>query len=411
VIWTTHKRHLAAALAAAWLFTAAAAAEDVSRPPGTPPAGAAPADPGAEADAGDDAGAPARDPWYRTDIHPKLKIEARLDAGDLAAAPDGATWATGGDAYVKKIRFGVAGRLLSRGKYALLVEAEHLGQDARKPAVKLDRAYVEYAFAGALALRAGRAKLPLSRGSLLSSSDVFLRDAATVDAMDDLFGDDTQRNVQLRGTLNGGVVGYAAAVAEGWRRGEAIHRTAGAGFVEAAQPLLVARLDLAVPGFTQPLEETRPGAGRRVSFGWSFSTQRGIRYAGGGGEEDRALFSMDVTARLGPFSAVVEGDAWRIQSSVPDVGAKSPFGGYAQLAWLVAGPRLEPKVRYDALQESADPAATQQTLSLGVNWYPRRDGARVAVDLVHQEFGATSKGRLDQASARDLVQVGAEVSF
>ena len=277
--------------------------------------------------------------------------------------------------------------------------------------MKLDRAYVDYAFADALAVRAGRAKLPLSRGSLLSSNDVFLRDAATVDAIDDLYVDDTQRNVQLRGTLSGGVLGWAAAVAEGWRRGEAIHGTAAAGFVEASQPLLAGRIELAVPGFAQPLEDTGPGSGRRISFGWSFSTQRGIRYAGGAGEEDRTLASMDVTARLGPFSAVVEGDAWRIHSTVPEVGARSPFGGYAQLAWFVSGPRLEPKVRYDALQESADPAAHQQTISLGVNWYPRRDGARLALDLVHQEFGAASKGRLDQASARDLVQVGAEVSF
>jgi phosphate-selective porin len=341
-----------------------------------------------------------------------VKLEARLDAGDVAEGPDGATYATGRDAYVKKVRFGVGGRLLARGKYALLLAAEHLAQDGRAPLVKLDRAYVEYAFADPFAVRVGRAKVPLSRGSLLSSNDVLLRDAAVVSAIDKLFVDDTQLALQVKGSAGAGVLSWAAALGEGWRRGDPIHGTAAVGTVQGASPLLVVRAELALPGFAQPLEATAPGRGRRVSIGASLSTQRDIRYAGGTGAEDRSLASLDLTARAGPFSAVVEADAWRVASTAAAVGTKRPSGGYAQLAWFVAGPSLEPAIRYDAYNEdAAEPGAYQRALSLGVNWYPRRDGVKLALDLVRSELGPRSHDRLAQARHRDVVQLGADVSF
>jgi phosphate-selective porin O/P len=351
----------------------------------------------------------ADEPFWLGDGAPKLKIEARLDTGDIAETPDGASWQDGSDAYLKKVRFGVAGRLLSSGKYAFLVLAEHLGQDAREPKMKLDRASVDYAFARALVVRAGKAKVPMSRGSLMSSNDVFLRDPAVVSAIDDVFVDDTQWNLQLRGSA--GVLSWAAAVAQGWQQGDPVHKTAGATTVASSEPLLVGRVELALPGFAQPLEETRPGSGRRISLGASYSSQRGIQYAGGAGAEDRQLASLDLTMRVGAFSAVGEADGWLVESTVPAVGTKTPFGGYGQVAWFISGVRLEPAVRYDTYWDQAERGADQRTLTLGLNWYARPERLRVAVEWATTQFGPQSADRLEGASNRTRLQFGADFSF
>jgi hypothetical protein len=286
---------------------------------------------------------------------------------------------------------------------------KHLGESGKDPEIELDRAYLDYAFADAFAVRVGHATLPLSRGTLLSSNDVFLEDALVTGSAAKLFSSDSQMQVQLRGDVGGGLVSYYAAVAGGWSRGAVLRSADVGGVVGRGEPLLVARAELALPGFTGPLESD-PGTGRHVSFGASFANQSSIQYAEAGGHEDRRLLSADFTARVGSFSAVAEADTWRVDSTVPTVDARQ-WGGFAQTAWYIAALRLEPSLRYDRLQESAAPAARQDTLTLGGTWYAPGNGARLAVNWMHRSLGDRSSSRPADASRRDMLQVGGQISF
>ena len=345
------------------------------------------------------------------DVSPKLKVEARAVSGDVLKSADKQTWVNSHDSYVRKIRFGAGGHFLSRGKYTVTYVAENLGRTHRSPTLEIDKAYADWTFAEVFAVRVGRAQLPLSRGVLLSSSSVFIDEAKVTDEASDVFEDDDQLQLQLGGRVLDGVLSYYAAIANGWSQGAELDDFDQGGTVLRGQPLLVARAELALPGFAQPLAQTRPGKGRRISIGGSFSTQRGIRYAGLEGHEDRTLAAIDVTARVDAFSAIVEGIAWRVDSTLPKVGHVRPWGWYAQTGWYVHALRLEPIVRYEHLREGAEAGASQQAISFGTTWYVLRDGAKLQVNYVHRTFGPESHDRLKRAGSRSLLELGTELSF
>ncbi len=343
------------------------------------------------------------------DVSPKLKVEARAVTGDVFKSADKQAYVNSHDSYVRKIRFGVGGHFLSHGKYTVTYVAKNLGRTHRSPTLEIDKAYADWTFAEAFAVRIGRAQLPLSRGVLLSSSSVFIDESKVTDEASDVFEDDDQLQLQLGGRVLGGVLSYYASIANGWSRGAEIDDFDQGGTVRRAHPLFVARAELALPGFAQPLAQTRPGKGRRISIGGSLSTQRGIRYAGPEGHESRTLAAIDVTARVDAFSAVVEGNAWRVDST--RVGRVRPWGWYAQTGWYVHALRLEPIVRYEHFREGAEAGASQQALSFGTTWYPLGNGAKLQVNYVHRTFGPESHDRLKRAGCRSLLEFGTELSF
>lgn len=346
------------------------------------------------------------------ELKPKLKLKARLDVGDLRKNADRTAYERGADAYLDKVRFGVSGRILARGKFTLTFEARDLGRTGKERETRLDRAYVEWAFADALTVRFGQSSLPLSRGSLLSSNDVFLEDAEVVDAAGKVFFGTRPVHLQVRGRLLGGVVSYHAALADRWGPSDPVEADgAPGGLVRRYEPLVVLRTEVAVPGFTQGLEEGEPGEGRRLSVGASFASQSSIAYVQAGGREDRRFVSADLTARVGPFSGVLEVDAWRVRSTDAGVGTVSPWGWYGQVAWYVDRLRLEPALRYDRLQELGARGAFQEAVSLGLTWYVRGDDAKVAVNWTSRSFGPLADDRLDRASRRDLLEIGGELAF
>src|SRR3990172_12760442 len=110
-----------------------------------------------------------------TDISFRVRMQPRLDMGDLVKNEAGTSYESELDNYLRRLRLEIGGNMVKELKYSLVFEADKNGKFASSSGtptneVKIQIANIDYKFDDAFGVRFGKAKLPYSRVSLSSSS-------------------------------------------------------------------------------------------------------------------------------------------------------------------------------------------------------------------------------------------------
>jgi len=340
-----------------------------------------------------------------------LRLQPRLDYGDLVVSRDGQTYDREQDLYLRRVRFSVVGTVLGQLHYVLTLAADRVGQKNRPNAVTATDAAVEWRAAEWFALRVGRAKLPLTRSGLTSSARQLLVDRPlSVDAARGLFDDVNQPNLLVRSRLLGGAVALYGAIADGWN-GTGPYASSPGKTVRTSHPAVVARVELSPPGLAEAHKsDAHLGEGSHLTLGADAGLQEHIEYGDVDGREDRRLLGVDLSSHFGPLTVQGEARWWEIRSTVPSRGTVKPYGVYGQAAYYVAPVGLEPVVRYERyVEDSTRSDARQGVLTVGLNAYLHRHAAKLQLAWVHRAFGTASSGRLPGADAADVVQAQAQL--
>src|SRR4030066_341403 len=220
-----------------------------------------------------------------TDFSIRLRMQPRVDTGDLIASKDGKSYESETDMYLRRLRLEMDGKLTKDLKYNLTMEMDKNGKSGKANAstaneVKVLYAYLDYKFADAANIRFGKAKLPYSRVSLTSSSkQLLIERPASTEAGKKLFNDYYQTNAMLHGSVAEGVIAYNFAVANGWEnKNSTTSNGSTADTVFTSGPLYVARVEVSPPGFVEKgKSDAWLGQGKHVTLGLSYAAQNSIR--------------------------------------------------------------------------------------------------------------------------------------
>lgn len=189
-----------------------------------------------------------------TDISFRIRLQPRIDMGDLIKSEDGKTYESEMDMYVRRIRLEVGGQLYTNLKYSLVFDADKNGKFASTSGsptneVKIQVAMIDYKSQDAFAVRFGKAKLPYSRVSLTSSSkQLIIERPVSTEAAKKLFDDYYQSHLMLHGKVAEGIFAYNLAVGDGWEPNSTITGTT---TVHKSAPLYIARFELSPPGWIE----------------------------------------------------------------------------------------------------------------------------------------------------------------
>jgi phosphate-selective porin O/P len=418
-----------AAVAAA-LAAAAATAQDPARPPPDeaplsppPPAVASPtpaeAPPARGRDSvgveGTEGEAVTSEPGARrllvaddADLRVRVRLQPRLDYGDLLVAREGRSFETARDIYLRRVRASLTGTVMSRFHYVLTLDGDRVNQTGRPNQVAVTDAAVAFDVDEALVLRFGRAKLPITRIGLTSSARQLLPDRPVfIDAARGFGTDVNQANLLVRGRLFRGAIAYYGAVADGWSPGAQIYSSGAGRTVRNSGLLWVARLELSPPGLAESHKsDAHVGSGAHFTIGGNVVSQENIDYADVVGHEDRHLASVDISGHLGALTAQAEASWSEIVSSLPARGTVRPRGWYAQVAMYVAPLQLEPALRYELdVDDATRIGARQQAITVGLNAYVRRHALKFQLAVVHRIFDAASPQRLADTDTANVGQL------
>ncbi|HET9597763.1 MAG TPA: porin [Anaeromyxobacteraceae bacterium] len=379
-----------------------------------PPAPAAAAGPAAESGVeGTEAEAPPREVTATklrigdiADMGFHVRLQPRLDYGDLVVSQDGKTYDREQDLYLRRVRFTVTGSALGQLHYVLTLAGDRVGQKNRPNAVTVTDAAVEWRAAEWFAMRVGRAKLPITRSGFTSSARQLLVDRPlSVDAARGLFDDVNQPNLLLRSRLLGGAVALYAAVADGWN-GTGPYSSSPGKTVRTSHPAVVARVELSPPGLTEAHKsDSHLGEGKHLTVGADAGLQEQIQYGDATGKEDRRLVGVDLSSHVGPLTLQGEARWWEIRSVGSTRGTVKPYGVYGQAGYYIAPIGLEPVARYELyVEDSTKSGARQTVLTVGLNAYLHRHSAKLQLAWVHRAFEAHATGVLPGQDAADVAQ-------
>lgn len=345
------------------------------------------------------------------DLKVRIRLQPRLDIGDLEINEAGTAYESESDFYFRRIRLEFYGHMTKKLTYALILRGDHWGETGMTDKIKLYQAYVNYKFADAFNLHFGRKKLPYSRVSLTSSSkQLILTRPRSTEAAKGVFKDYYQFMAMAHGGFADGVVRYALAVADGFVNGDTVM---GGNKVQKASPVYVARVELSLPGWVEKKKkDSHLGKGRHLTLGASYGVQNGIEYQGSNSEEDRTLFNVDLSGHLGGLTGQIEYIEWTIDSSAAAIAETKPKGWYGQVGYFITGPDIEPVVRYEQYdQDSNSSDMTEKILTVGLNWYPKGHSAKVGVNWVQTEFERNASGWLANDDKKSEVQIMGQIYY
>ncbi|MEK7678829.1 MAG: porin, partial [Deltaproteobacteria bacterium] len=187
------------------------------------------------------------------DINLRLRLQPRLDYGDIIKSKDDKAYEKDADMYLRRIRLELGGSLIAKTiKYSLTITGDKWDQAGHTNALGIQYANVEWEADDALSIVFGKEKLPYSRVSLTSSSkQLFIEKPVSTEAAKKLFGKTDpyyQPKLAAKGKLLDGVISYEAALADGWQNGETIQTGK---TVFRGKPMYVARVELSPPGWVE----------------------------------------------------------------------------------------------------------------------------------------------------------------
>jgi len=351
-----------------------------------------------------------------TDISFRVRLQPRIDMGDLIKSEDGKSNESEMDMYIRRIRLEVGGQLYTNLKYSLVFDADKNGKFASTSGsptneVKIQLANIDYKFQDVFAVRFGKAKLPYSRVSLTSSSkQLIIERPVSTEAAKKLFDDYYQSHLMLHGKVAEGIFAYNLAVGDGWEPNSTITGTT---TVHKSDPLYITRLELSPPGWTEKdKSDAHLGQGRHLVLGVSYAGQKGIEYKTTTYGEDRTLVGADISGHYEGFTAQVEYNEWQEKYTNPASKEKKPKGWYAQAGYFISGLNAEPVARYEVYdQDSNSSDKKEKTTTVGVNWYGKGHSFKVGLNWAHTEYEKSASGWLANNDTKDVYQVQAQLYF
>ena len=351
-----------------------------------------------------------------TDISFRVRLQPRIDMGDLIKSEDGKSNESEMDMYIRRIRLEVGGQLYTNLKYSLVFDADKNGKFASTSGsptneVKIQLANIDYKFQDVFAVRFGKAKLPYSRVSLTSSSkQLIIERPVSTEAAKKLFDDYYQSHLMLHGKVAEGIFAYNLAVGDGWEPNSTITGTT---TVHKSDPLYITRLELSPPGWTEKdKSDAHLGQGRHLVLGVSYAGQNGIEYKTTTYGEDRTLMGADISGHYEGFTAQVEYNEWQEKYTNPASKEKKPKGCYAQAGYFISGLNAEPVARYEVYdQDSNSSDKKEKTTTVGVNWYGKGHSFKVGLNWAHTEYEKSASGWLANNDTKDVYQVQAQLYF
>jgi phosphate-selective porin OprO/OprP len=341
-----------------------------------------------------------------------LRLQPRLDLGDLTTDRAGEQYASTYDAYLRRARISLQGRLLRDLRFEITLEADRTGQSDRGTSVAVLDANLSYRFVDAFAISAGRQKLPYSRISLTSSAKLLLPERPlSSEAAKDLFGDYRQPSLQARGRVVGGVLAWYAAAADGWGRGDVLDEAGGQLLVHRSDPMVALRVEVSPPGWVEDgKSDAHLGEGRHLTLGIALAGQRAIAYRQVVASEERRLVELDLSGHAGPFTAQAEMNAWEVDSNAPGRGVIRPRGFYLQGGVLLGA--FEPAIRFEHFDADTelDDTATR-VFTGGVNWYLRAHELKLQLAWQHTRRDAGAPGRVARDETEDVLQLQGQLDL
>jgi len=341
----------------------------------------------------------------------RFRLQPRLDLGDLAKSRDGRSYESESDLYLRRTRLEFGGNLVKDLKYAIHLSGDKWGKAGQTDKIGLFYAYLDYRLLDTFSLRGGKAKLPYSRVSLTSSSrQLLIEGPASTDAAKKLFDEFEQPNVLAHGKIRDGILAYYFAYADGWGEGKTLRA---GNTVYKADPLWVARVELALPGWVEKgRSDSHLGKGRHLTFGFNYAAQESIQYQENSFEEDRQLLGFDLSGHWKGITAQFEYNQWKENYTEPAKQSKEPEGWYLQAGYFIDGIDLEPVVRYERYDQDANATAkTEEVWTIGANWYAKGHSLKIGANWVHSQFDPQASGWLADDDTKDVFQVQVQLYF
>lgn len=351
-----------------------------------------------------------------TDISFRVRLQSRIDMGDLVKSEDGKSYESEMDMYLRRIRLEIGGQLYTNLKYSLVFDADKNGKFASTSGsptneVKIQIAMIDYKSQDAFAVRFGKAKLPYSRVSLTSSSkQLIIERPVSTEAAKKLFDDYYQSHLMLHGKAAEGILAYNLAVGDGWEPNSTITGTT---TVHKSDPLYIARLELSPPGWVEKdKSDAHLGKDRHLVFGVNYAAQEGIEYKTSSDGEDRTLMGADISGHYEGFTAQFEYNTWKEKYTNPASKEKKPNGWYGQAGYFISGLNTEPVARYEVYdQDSNSSDKTEKTTTIGVNWYAKGHSFKIGLNWASTEYEKSASGWLANDDTKDVYQVQAQLYF
>ena len=350
-----------------------------------------------------------------TDISFRVRLQPRIDMGDLIKSEDGKSNESEMDMYVRRIRLEIGGQLYTNLKYSLVFEADKNGKFASTSGsptneIKIQTANIDYKFQDAFAVRFGKAKLPYSRVSLTSSSkQLIIERPVSTEAAKKLFDDYYQSHLMLHGKVAEGILAYNLALGDGWEPNSTINSST----VHRSDPLYIARLELSLPGWTEKdKSDAHLGKDKHLVLGVNYASQKGIEYKTTAYGEDRTLMGADISGHYEGFTAQFEYNLWKEEYTDPSKKAKEPKGWYAQAGYFISGLNAEPVARYEVYdQDSNSSDKKETTTTIGANWYGKGHSFKIGLNWARTEYEKNASGWLANDDTKDVYQVQAQLYF
>src|SRR3990170_4654191 len=350
-----------------------------------------------------------------TDISIRIRMQPRLDMGDLIKNEAGTSYESEIDSYLRRLRLEIGGNMVKELKYSLVFEADKNGKFASSSGsptneVKIQIANIDYKFDDAFGVRFGKAKLPYSRVSLSSSSkQLIVERPVSTEAAKKLFDDYYQSNLMFSGKVSEGIFAYNFAIGDGWEPNSTISGTT---VVHKSSPLYIAMFEVSPPGWVEASQsDAHLGKGKHLAVGVNYATQKGIEYKTTAFEEDRTLTGLDVSGHWEGFTGQFEYNAFKVEST-DTTKNNEPKGWYIQGGYFVPGINLEPVARYEVYDQDSNSSDKQEkTTTVGINWYLKGHSMKVGLNRASTKYDSSASGWLTNADTKDTYQLQAQLYF
>ena len=349
-----------------------------------------------------------------TDISFRIRMQPRLDMGDLVKNEAGTSYESEIDNYLRRLRLEIGGNMVKDLKYNLVFEADKNGKFASSGSptneVKIQTANIDYKFNDSFGVRFGKAKLPYSRVSLTSSSkQLIVERPVSTEAAKKLFDDYYQSHLMFSGKALEGLFGYNFAIGDGWEPNSTISTGT---TVHKSSPLYIARFEVSPPGWVEASQsDAHLGKGKHLTIGANIASQKGIEYKTTADEEDRTLTGLDISGHWEGFTGQFEYNTWKAESTV-SANSKEPKGWYLQAGYLIPDLNLEPVARYEVYDQDSNSSDKQEkTTTVGVNWYLKGHSMKIGLNRVSTEYDNSASGWLANADTKDTYQLQAQLYF
>ncbi len=337
----------------------------------------------------------------------KVRLQPRLDMGDITRRADRTVYESESDAYLRRTRLEIVGRPRKNLLYIVALSGDRWDQKGRSDKVTLGYALVNYRIADQLNLELGIAKLPYSRGALTSSSRLLLIQRPVIVALSARFFKYFAPHIMLHGKLAGGILAYNIALSDGLQAGDSDRAFSGKMVTASGDPGGVVRLEWSPPGRAEGRKsDSHQGIGQHLTLGMNGAWQNDIELEDIG-KESRLLLGTDLSYHRESLSLQAE-YIYMKRDAVDEIELS---GWYVQGGYFFKNWQIEPAVRFGLLDKNADVDADRtKVFTGGLNWYLEGHALKVQANVFHYVFDRNAREVLNEGS-KTGVQIQNQIYF